>query len=125
LYPGPVVAWPASDPLVTAVGGTRLTTTAGRVATTADGYADVLSGGRAGGAGLSAVFPRPPWQDRVANVTGPHRGIADVSMDASPCSPVAAYTSINVLPGRKPGWITIAGTSVAAPLFAGITADAA
>jgi len=45
-------------------------------------------------------------------------------MDASPCLPVAAYASINALPGRKPGCITFAGTSVAAALSAGMAADA-
>jgi subtilase family serine protease len=133
--PGPgghlerAVAWPASDPLATAVGGTRLTavTAAGHTAyaSTAFSYTSLRSGGRAGGAGLSAVFPRPPWQDPVAAVTGTRRGIADISMDASDCSPVAAYTSTNDLPGRSPGWIYVSGTSVAAPLFAGAVADAA
>ena len=64
-------------------------------------------------------------QDRVAVVTGPHRGVADVSMDASPCSPVWACTSTSVLAGQHPGWAEIFGTSVAAPLFAGITAGTA
>jgi subtilase family serine protease len=122
------VAWPASDPLATAVGGTRLTApAAGRAgyASTAFSYTAGRSGGRAGGAGLSAVFARPAWQDQVAAVTGSRRGVADIAMDASDCSPVAAYTSTSDLPGRHPGWITFAGTSVAAPLFAGVVADAA
>jgi subtilase family serine protease len=133
--PGPgghlqrAVAWPASDPLATAVGGTRLTavTTARRTAytSTAFSYTDGPEGARAGGAGLSAIFPRPWWQDPVAAVTGTHRWIADISMDASDCSPVAAYTSTNDLPGRHPGWIYVSGTSVATPLFAGVAADAA
>ena len=133
--PGPgghlerAVAWPASDPLATAVGGTRLTavTAAGHTpyASTAFSYTSLRSGGRAGGAGLSAVFARPPWQDSVAAVTGTRRGIADISMDASDCSPVAAYTSTNDLPGQRPGWIYVSGTSVAAPLFAAAVADAA
>ena len=118
--PGPggrlqqAVAWPASDPLATAVGGTRLTavTAAGHTAyaSTAFSYTDQRSSGRAGGAGLSAIFARPSWQDQVAAVTGPRRGIADISMDASDCSPVAAYTSTNDLPGRHP-----AGSTCRAP----------
>ena len=133
--PGPggqlrkAVAWPACDPLATAVGGTRLTaaSAAGHTAyiSTAFSYTDGPSGGRAGGAGLSAVFTRPSWQDGVRAVVGSRRGVADISMDASDCSPVAAYTSTNDLPGRQPGWIYVSGTSVAAPLFAGVVADAA
>lgn len=133
--PGPgdhlqrAVAWPASDPLATAVGGTRLTavTEAGHTAytSTAFSYTDQRGSSRAGGAGVSAIFARPSWQDPAASVTGPHRAIADISMDASDCSPVAAYTSTNDLPGRHPGWIYVSGTSVAAPLFAGVAADAA
>ena len=46
-------------------------------------------------------------------------------MDASPCSPVWACTSTSVLPGQHPGWAEIFGTSVAAPLSAGITAGTA
>lgn len=120
------VAWPASDPLATAVGGTRLAAAAnGAYASAAFSYTDGPAGGRAGGAGLSAVFARPAWQDPVAAVTGSRRGVADVSMDASDCSPVAAYTSTSDLPGQHPGWISVSGTSVAAPLFAGAVADAA
>jgi subtilase family serine protease len=124
LYPHPVVMWPASDPLVTAVGGTRLHLDPEGHRTTAD-TAFSYAGGIAGGAGVSAIFPRPSWQDSVQSVTGPHRGVADVSMDASPCSSVLAYISLSGLPGRRPGWGPVSGTSVAAPLFAGIVADAA
>ena len=46
-------------------------------------------------------------------------------MDASTCSPAAAYTSTNDLPGRSPGWLYAGGTSIAAPLLAGAVADAA
>ena len=46
-------------------------------------------------------------------------------MPASPCSPVCAYTTTNALPGQHPGWTEIFGTSVAAPLFAGIIASTA
>ena len=117
LYPRPVVAWPASDPLATAAGGTRLAP-AGR------GWAASVfaSGGRAGGEGRSAIFARPAWQDRVAPIVGARRGVADVSMDASPCSPILTY----ITDGRASGWCrTFSGTSMAAPLLAGLVADAA
>ncbi len=120
------VAWPASDPLVTAVGGTHLTSTAdGRAASAVMAYARTPVDHMAGGAGLSAVFPPPPWQDGVKAVAGARRGVADVSMNGSPCSPAEAYTSTSDLAGRKPGWTYIPGTSVAAPLFAAAAACAA
>ena len=124
LYPFPVTLWPASDPLVTAVGGTRLHTGAAGDRVSA-GTAFSSIGGFAGGAGLSAVFTRPAWQNSVRDVTGSRRGVADVSMDASPCSPVLAYTGFTSPGGQRPGWVDFFGTSVAAPLFAGIVADAA
>jgi subtilase family serine protease len=124
LYPFPVALWPASDPLAAAVGGTRLHTNASGNRVSADtAFASI--GGIAGGAGPSAVFARPSWQNSVRAVVGSRRGVADVSMDASPCSPVFAYASFSNPGGQRPGWADIFGTSVAAPLFAGIVADAA
>jgi subtilase family serine protease len=119
LYPYPAVAWPASDPLVTAVGGTRLrVSAAGRP----DGPVSAVSDGsdRAGGGGLSALYTRPAYQDSVANVVGDRRGVPDISMDADMCSLVVMYTRAG-----GAGWEANGGTSVAAPLFAGIVADAA
>jgi subtilase family serine protease len=124
LYPFPATLWPASDPLVTAVGGTRLHLDATGHRTSADTVFASIKGW-AGGGGLSSLFSRPAWQDSASAVVGSHRGVADVSMDASSCSPVWAYTTTNALPGQHPGWAEIFGTSVAAPLFAGIAADAA
>ncbi len=124
LFPSRSVLWPASDPLVTAIGGTRLHLDAAGNRTGPDTtFANVK--GWAGGGGLSQIFTRPPWQDRVAAVTGSRRGVADVAMDASSCSPVAAYATPNGVPGQHSGWAQIFGTSVAAPLFAAIVADAA
>ena len=98
LYSFPVTLWPASDPLVTAVGGTRLHTGAAGSRVSADTAFSSI-GGFVGGAGLSAVFTRSAWQNSVRKVTGSRRGVADVSMDASPCSPVLAYTGFASLPG--------------------------
>jgi subtilase family serine protease len=121
LYPHPVTAWPASDPLVTAVGGTRLhVDPAGNRTGPDTAFSDV--GGWAGGAGRSALFPRPPWQNRVRAVVGDRRGIADIAMDASNCSPAAVFEQ-PLIPGS--GWGTAQGTSISAPLFAALVADAA
>jgi subtilase family serine protease len=116
LYPRPVPLWPASDPLVTAVGGTTLHLDRAGNRTRPDTVSQ-FSGGPASGAGLSAVFPRPAWQDSVARIVGSHRGIADISMDASDCTPVAVYDD--------GGWGISQGSSMASALFAGLVADAA
>jgi len=116
--------WPASDPLVTAVGGTELhVNSAGQQLRPAT--ADAAACGISGGGGRSAAFPRPSWQDGAASVTGASRGIPDVSMDASPFSPVQVYDTGSAVPGHPPGWLQASGTSIAAPLFAGLAADAA
>jgi subtilase family serine protease len=112
VYDRPVVEWPASDPLVTAVGGTqvKLGTDGQRLAPD--------SAWSEGGGGRSAIFARPSYQDGVARITGSHRGIPDISMDASCSSPVAVYGTF--LGGG--GWQTSCGTSLATPLMAGLVA---
>ncbi|MGH3744544.1 MAG: S53 family peptidase [Mycobacteriales bacterium] len=115
LYDRRVVDWPASDPLVTSVGGTRLDLGAdgGREAP------DQAWGGDegAGGGGLSAIFARPAYQDPVSSVVGDHRGIPDISLDASTSSGVITYGSYD-----GGGWSLGGGTSQAAPILAGIVA---
>jgi len=114
----PEVSWPASDPLVTAVGGTQLALAGG--APPGPGQAWSGSGG-----GRSAVFTRPAYQGGVAGVVGQHRGIPDISMDASCASAAAVYGNNGGYPARPPGWSAACGTSLAAPMFAGIVALAA
>jgi subtilase family serine protease len=113
LYTSPAVSWPATDPLVTAVGGTQLSLRANGTRLAPDrGWSD--SGG-----GKSIAFPRPSYQDGVASVTGNARGVPDVAMDASCKSPVAVYGSFRAGGGR---WSSVCGTSLASPLFAGVVA---
>lgn len=121
-FPYRVVGWPASDPLVTAVGGTQITlsesgrrTKADRVwNTTATDHAPA-----AGGGGVSTVFRRPSFQDRVASVVSDHRGVPDVSMDAATASAPLIYFSV---PGLAGTWAPVGGTSGATPMLAGILA---
>lgn len=120
-YHYPVIAWPASDPLVTAVGGTVLTLddSGNRLAPDAV-WNDGGSFGATGG-GVSAVFHRPEFQDRVKEVVGKQRGIPDLSLNGACLSPVWVYWSFPPLP---PGYGLICGTSESTPEMAGIVAMA-
>ena len=121
LYTFPVSAWPATDPLVTAIGGTMLNL---------DDQGNRLSpdvvwndfdsvGGGAGGGGLSTVFNRPDFQSHLASVVGHARGVPDISGSASVDGAVVFYYSF-----VNPGYHLVAGVSEATPEFAGIVADA-
>jgi subtilase family serine protease len=135
LYTHPAVSWPASDPLVTGVGGTQLSLNAAGQRTAPDrvwndtynkSLNEVFFGNAgpnplAGGGGKSAVFSRPPYQNGVANVTGNARGVPDISMSAACSGLVVTYESFG---GVTPGWYVVCGTSEASPLFAGVVAMA-
>jgi len=135
LFTFPTVNWPASDPLVTGLGGTQLSLNAAGRRTAPDvvwndTYNTALNElffGNPGpnplatGGGLSAVFHRPSYQDGVADVVGRARGVPDISMSAACSGPVLTYQSF--APGPA-GWYFTCGTSEASPLFAGVVAQA-
>ena len=135
LYTYPVVAWPASDPLVTAVGGTQLSLNAAGQRTAPDrvwndtynaSLNDVFFGdpgpnALASGGGKSVIFSRPPYQNGVANVVGNARGVPDISMSAACSGLVVTYQSFPAT-GEPAGWYVVCGTSEATPMFAGIVA---
>ncbi|HYZ55506.1 MAG TPA: S53 family peptidase [Streptosporangiaceae bacterium] len=132
-YTYPVTAWPATDSLVTAIGGTQLHLNAsgGRTAPDnvwndtrnagANSYINSNSGPNplAAGGGKSVMFSRPGYQNGVRNIVGARRGIPDVSMSAACDGAVDVYQSF---PGKAAGWYPTCGTSVATPLFAGVVA---
>jgi subtilase family serine protease len=128
LYPFPVVDWPSSDPLVTAVGGLHLSLDSAGNRTAADTvWNDPPSScfgdsPCAGSGGLSDAFSRPFYQDGVSYVTGARRGVPDVSMSGSCSGAVNIYESFPAAPGFPAipgGWSPICGTSEASPLFSG------
>ncbi|GAA1269330.1 S53 family peptidase [Kitasatospora nipponensis] len=107
-------AWPAGDPLVTAVGGTELKLDDRGVRSAPDA-AWSGSGGE-----LSQVFARPGYQNPVRSVVGAHRGTPDISMAGSPNGALWLYSSFD--PAHT-GWTADgAGTSESSPLFAGVVA---
>jgi subtilase family serine protease len=117
LYRHPATSWPASDPMVTAVGGTTLTLSDAGARVGPDKVWDDVYG--AGGGGQSAIFPRPSFQAGVAGVTGGHRGVPDISMSASMDGGALTYGSYQ---GTGGSWQVFGGTSEATPLFAAIVA---
>ena len=132
LIPYPTVVWPASDPLVTAVGGTYLCTdpsaTTTRTVDSADppgrcpanpGVAEV--GWVASGGGYSHVFAKPSYQDALpagSTAIGSMRGVPDVAYEASALTGVLVYDSLDG------GWFIVGGTSVSCPNWAGLVAIA-
>ena len=125
---------PASDPLVTAVGGTRLVAAAGQpyqgedtwntppsptpqdTDIAPDGFGGVRHSAGSGG-GFSTRFSRPDFQNGIPSVHG-GRGVPDVAAMADPNPGIAVIT---VRHGRSflGRW---GGTSAGAPLWAGLAA---
>ena len=101
------VEFPASSPHVTAVGGTSLTRAAN-----ARGWNEVVWNGA--GSGCSAVYAKPTWQ---TDSLCARRTVADVSAVADPNTGVAVYGPSS---RTVSSWMVFGGTSVAAPLVAGV-----
>jgi subtilase family serine protease len=127
LYPFPSVGWPASDPLVTGVGGLQLHLDQNGFRTQPDNVwndpSSVCTSPCAAGGGLSSVFGRPFYQDEVGHVVGGQRGVPDISLNAAVSSSVDVYLGFPGL-SKGPGWYPVAGTSEASPLFSGLVAIA-
>ena len=131
LYTKRVTGWPATDPLVTAVGGTQpKESPAGRYSSVVwnDTYdvpvQEAFTGAEgpspfAGGGGGSEFFARPRYQNSVARVTGPARGVPDISLSGACNGAVDIYSSY---PGDAAGWHLTCGTSESSPLLSGIVA---
>jgi subtilase family serine protease len=146
--PDPTVVWPASDPLVTGVGGTYLCTDALNTTTRVvdsvsppvncqafPGEAEV--GWIASGGGFSHVFSRPAFQDSLpagSTPIGANRGVPDIGLQASARTGALVYISLppdgdsGLFCGADPcstGWYDIGGTSLSTPEWAGLIAIAA
>lgn len=120
-----VANWPATDPLVTAVGGTQLHLNASGDRTAPDNVWNdtaLLGAPAAGSGGLSTIFGRPSWQNGVKKVVGSWRGMPDVSLSAAVNGGVLVYLGFAGTPG--PNFYVIGGTSEASPLFSGVVAIA-
>src|SRR5436190_7818555 len=147
--PFPTVGWPASDPLVTGVGGTYLCTDATNTATrtldnvsppaNCQGQPEEEIGWIASGGGFSHVFSRPEFQDTLPAGSTPipatQRGVPDIGLQASSRTGALVYLTLPpdgdsglICPGGQPcstGWYDIGGTSLSCPQWAGLVAIAA
>jgi subtilase family serine protease len=129
---------PASDPLVTGVGGTTLTantSTGAYISETAwtepfgcNPPAVALNDVNCSGGGFSTLFGRPDFQ--ASTFKGAHasgRGVPDVAYNAGVSGGVLIFSAtINVALGFPPNaaiFIIIGGTSAGSPQWAGLAAD--
>jgi subtilase family serine protease len=124
-YPYNVANWPASDPLVSAIGGTQLHLDANGNRLAPDNVWNdtaLFQSPAAGGGGVSSVFDRPSYQNSVARVVHNDRGVPDISASAAVDGGANIYIStVNTPEGiTAPGWYVVGGTSEASPLTAGI-----
>jgi kumamolisin len=101
----PGVSWPAASPNVIAVGGTALSRNPNT------GNFQVELAWQQTGGGPSAYEARPSFQSAVS-ATGAQRGTPDVAAVADPTTGVWVYAG-----GQ---WYIVGGTSVAAPVWAGV-----
>jgi subtilase family serine protease len=101
--------YPAASPFVTSVGGTSLNIQSNGT------YVSETAWDGSGG-GVSAFEARPAYQNGFNSNSG--RGIPDVAMVADPNTGVAMFDA------SQGGFIVVGGTSVAAPMWAGVLATA-
>jgi subtilase family serine protease len=122
LYPFPTVCFPASSPLVTAVGGTSLDADTDGNYQSETVWDDAYG---ASGGGVSQYFWEPFYQyllpASVQKELNHHRGIPDVACNADPFTSVLIYQSFQPYPA---GYYAFGGTSEGTPQWAGIIADA-
>ena len=143
--PFPTVGWPASDPLVTGVGGTYLCTNPntgiGVDSVSPPANCQNQSNREVGwidsGGGFSHVFARPGYQDTLptgSTPIGAMRGVPDVAFQASSRTGTLVYDTAPgdaqsglICPSGNPcsaGWYVVGGTSCSSPQFAGLVAIA-
>lgn len=106
-------SYPAASPLVTAVGGTTLNLDANNQRS----GETVWSGS---GSGCSAYEPQPAWQKALKLKGCAKRMIADIAAVADPNTGAAVYDSTGY--EGQSGWFQVGGTSLSAPLIAGVYA---
>lgn len=108
----PGTIYPSVSPNVVSAGGTTLTTNP------ATGAFELENTWQDGGGGPALFESRPSYQNGIAYIVGTQRGTPDVSAIANPNTGVWVYNSTLQPPYV---WWIVGGTSVATPLWAGIS----
>lgn len=134
----PSVDDPASQPYVTGAGGTTLTVTSGSNYGSETAWNN--GNGNASGGGVSSLWSMPGWQAGPGVISAASSGapcwapagnycreVPDVAFNADPNSGYEIYCTALVQNGTGPcnpntPWITVGGTSAAAPMWAGMIA---
>ncbi len=122
---------PADDPNVSGVGGTFLSVGAGGTYVSESAWnCSTCSGrgpkGTGSGGGLSTFFNRPSWQvgpGTTNSFSNGKRQVPDISAAADPNSGYSVFCTTSAAGCPASGWISVGGTSAAAPLWAGAAAD--
>jgi subtilase family serine protease len=119
---------PAAQPYVTGVGGTTLTLNSNNSYQSEHVWNSGLFGG-AGGGGISQFWKLPNWQKGPGTQNSYSNGMRetpDVSLDADPATGYPVYctagSSCSSSVGGTSGWLTVGGTSAAAPMWAAMIA---
>ncbi|HKM73028.1 MAG TPA: S53 family peptidase [Stellaceae bacterium] len=107
----PGVIWPSTSPNVVSAGGTSISRNPN------DGTFQQEFAWQSGGGGPSLYESIPSYQNAISTIVGTRRGTPDVAADADPSSGVWVYS--------YPYWYIVGGTSVAAPVWAGVVNSAA
>ena len=106
----PGVIWPSTSPNVVSAGGSSIS----RNPTSGAFQQEVAW--QSGGGGPSLYEARPAYQNGISSVVQSGRGTPDVTADADPATGVWVYA--------YPYWYIVGGTSVSAPVWAGIVNSA-
>lgn len=113
---GAGVSWPSVSANVLAVGGTTLTYSG-------TGTRSEISWSGTGG-GVSAYTATPSYQTAAVPGMGSvaHRSVADVSFNADPAS--GQYVAVQTPGATTVSWLSVGGTSLSTPQWAGLIAIA-
>lgn len=122
----PSVDSPADDPYVIGVGGTRLSLQHDAYGSEMAWFCVECKGGgprgTGSGGGISTFFSRLEFQHIQPMYTS-YRTVPDVSANADPATGYMIYCTVLASRCNYQGWITVGGTSAAAPFWAGVIAN--
>jgi kumamolisin len=113
---------PATNPFVTAVGGTALLVNDNGAYYSEAGWEGPLAGSGSGG-GLSVGYTRPDWQTGpgVSNqYSDDARQVPDIAASADPLTGYRIYDSTDSSCSGEDCWVAIGGTSASTPLWASL-----